>query len=68
MNKKQKNLLYRIIAAIVLTVALELSPADGWLKFVLFLIPYLTIGYETLIKACSPLTKTSSWPSPPSVL
>ena len=57
MNKKQKNLLYRIIAAIVLTVALELSPADGWLKFVLFLIPYLTIGYETLIKAWKGIRK-----------
>ena len=57
MNKKQKNLLYRIIAAIVLTVVLELSPADGWLKFVLFLIPYLTIGYETLIKAWKGIRK-----------
>ncbi len=51
MNKKQKNLLYRIIAAALMTVALELSPAEGWLKFALFLIPYLTIGYETLLKA-----------------
>jgi Zn2+/Cd2+-exporting ATPase len=51
MNKKQKNLLYRIIAATLMTVALELSPAEGWLKFALFLIPYLTIGYETLLKA-----------------
>ena len=57
MNKKQKNLLYRIIAAIVLTVALELSPADGWLKFILFIIPYLTIGYETLIKAWKGIRK-----------
>ena len=57
MNKKQKNLLYRIIAAIVLTVALELSPADGWMKFVLFIIPYLTIGYETLIKAWKGIRK-----------
>ena len=57
MNKKQKNLLYRIIAAIVLTVALELSPADGWLKFVLLIIPYLTIGYETLIKAWKGIRK-----------
>ena len=57
MNKKQKNLLYRIIAAIVLTVALELSPAEGWLKFVLFIIPYLTIGYETLIKAWKGIRK-----------
>ena len=41
----------------MLTVALELSPADGWLKFVLFIIPYLTIGYETLIKAWKGIRK-----------
>ena len=51
MNKKQKKLLYRIIAAVVLVIALELAPVDGWLKFALYLIPYLIIGYETLVKA-----------------
>ena len=51
MNKKQKKLLYRIIAAVVLVIALELAPVDRWLKFALYLIPYLIIGYETLVKA-----------------
>ena len=51
MNKKQKKALWRIIAATVMVVALELLPVAGWLKFALYLIPYLTIGYETLIKA-----------------
>ncbi len=51
MNKKQKNVLLRIIAAAVMVAALELLPAEGWLKLALYLIPYLTIGYETLIKA-----------------
>ena len=51
MNKKQKKALLRIIAATVMVVALELLPVEGWLKFALYLIPYLTIGYETLIKA-----------------
>ena len=51
MNKKQKKALWRIIAATVMVVALELLPVEGWLKFALYLIPYLTIGYETLIKA-----------------
>ena len=51
MNKKQKKLLYRIIAAVILVIALELAPVDGWLKFALYLIPYLIIGYETLVKA-----------------
>lgn len=51
MNKKQKKALWRIIAATVMVVALELLPVEGWLKFALYLIPYLTIGYGTLIKA-----------------
>ena len=51
MNKKQKNVLLRIIAATVMVAVLELLPAEGWLKLALYLIPYLTIGYETLIKA-----------------
>ncbi len=51
MNKKQKNALWRIIAATVMVVGLELLPTEGWLKLALYLIPYLTIGYETLIKA-----------------
>lgn len=51
MNKKQKNVLLRIIAATVMVAALELLPVEGWLKLALYLIPYLTIGYETLIKA-----------------
>lgn len=57
MNKKQKKLLLRIIAAAVMTLALVLLPLDGWVKPVLFLIPYLTIGYETLIKAFKGIKK-----------
>ncbi|MCH5280331.1 MAG: cadmium-translocating P-type ATPase [Lachnospiraceae bacterium] len=51
MNKKQKKMLIRIIVATVLIVLLELLPVEGMLKFVLFLIPYLVIGYDILKKA-----------------
>ena len=51
MNKKQKKVLTRIIVAAVLMVVLSLLPVDGWLKFVLFMIPYLVIGYDILLKA-----------------
>lgn len=51
MSKSQKNDLLLIIAATVMMVVLEFLPVEGWLKFLLFLIPYLTIGHETLLKA-----------------
>ena len=51
MNKKQKKVFTRIIVAAVLMVVLSLLPIDGWLKFVLFMIPYLVIGHDILIKA-----------------
>ena len=53
LNKKQKNLLLRIIAAAVMLVILFLLPLDGFpaLRFLLFLIPYFTVGYDILRKA-----------------
>ena len=51
MNKKQKKVFTRIIVAAVLMVVLSLLPIDGWLKFVLFMIPYLVIGHDILLKA-----------------
>jgi Cd2+/Zn2+-exporting ATPase len=59
MNKKQKKVLIRIIAAIVLMVLIEAAakifpdilPQDGYLKFILYLIPYFVIGYDILKKA-----------------
>lgn len=51
MNKKQKKIFTRIIVAAVLMVVLSLLPIDGWLKFVLFMIPYLVIGHDILLKA-----------------
>ena len=51
MNKKQKKMLLRIIIAAVLIVVFSLLPAEGYLRFVLFMIPYLVIGYDILKKA-----------------
>ena len=51
MNKKQKKMLIRIIIAAVLIVVFSLLPAEGYLRFVLFMITYLVIGYDILKKA-----------------
>ncbi len=51
MNKKQKKVLFRIIAAVVMMVVIEFLPLDAFWKFLLYLIPYLTIGYDILWKA-----------------
>ena len=58
MNKKQKNLLIRIIIAAVFFVPLYLI-SEGFVEvdmpkpalIVLFLIPYLTVGYDIIRKA-----------------
>ena len=53
MTKKQKNLLLRVIIAGVCMVVLALLPLKQYpvLRFLLFLIPYLTVGYDILRKA-----------------
>lgn len=53
MNKKQKNLLIRVISAGVMMAVLMLLPLDDKpiLRFALFMIPYLTVGYDILRKA-----------------
>lgn len=51
MNKKQKKMLTRILIAAVMMVVLELLPTAGILRFVLYMIPYLVIGYDILRKA-----------------
>lgn len=51
MNKKQKKKLIKIIIALVLTVTLEFVPVTGIIRFVLYLIPYGIVGYESLRKA-----------------
>lgn len=51
MNKKQKKVLVRILTAAACMVLLELLPVEGYVKFALYMVPYLTIGYDILKKA-----------------
>ena len=51
MTKKQKKSLTRIIIAALLMIILKFLPAEGWLRFVLYMIPYLVVGYDILRKA-----------------
>ena len=51
MTKKQKKMLIRIIIAAVLLIALNFISVKGILRMILFLIPYLVIGYDILKKA-----------------
>ena len=51
MNKKQRTMLVRIIIAAVLMITLNFIPITGWLRFLLYLVPYLVIGYDILLKA-----------------
>ena len=53
LNKKQKNLLLRVIAAAVMLIILFLLPLDNYpvLRFALFMIPYLTVGHDILRKS-----------------
>lgn len=51
MNKKQKKMLARIIVAFVLLVALHFVPVEGALRFCCYMVPYLVVGYDILLKA-----------------
>ncbi len=57
MTKKQKKQLTRIIVSVVLFIAVNIIPADGILKFCLYLVPYFTIGYDILWKAVRGVTQ-----------
>ena len=51
MNKKQKKVLIRIIAAAALMILFSLLPVEGYVRFAFFMIPYLIISYDILRKA-----------------
>ena len=51
MSKKQKKMLVRIILAAALLIGFNFLPLGGLPRFILYLIPYLVIGYDILIKA-----------------
>ena len=51
MNKKQKKMLIRILVSAILLIILNFIPAEGGIRFLLYLVPYLIIGYDILLKA-----------------
>ncbi len=51
MNKKQKKNLIRIIVSAVMMIGLNFVQVDGLLRFALYMVPYLIVGYDILIKA-----------------
>ena len=51
MSKKQRIMLARILLAAALLLVLNFVPAAGLTRFVLYLVPYLVIGYDILRKA-----------------
>ena len=56
MNKKQKNMLLRIIVSTIMLVALnyylpEDAPVNSFIRLILYLVPYLIVGYDILQKA-----------------
>lgn len=51
MNKKQKKMLIRILVSAFLMICLHFLESDGWMRFIAYMIPYLIVGYDILIKA-----------------
>ncbi|MCQ2482893.1 MAG: cadmium-translocating P-type ATPase [Clostridia bacterium] len=55
LTKKQKKMLLRIVVSVLLTllltVVLNIIPLNEYVSLILFLIPYLVIGYDVLLKA-----------------
>lgn len=51
MSGKQKKMLVRIIVSAAMLAALHFIPAEGALRFILYMIPYFVVGYDILIKA-----------------
>ncbi|HIZ75581.1 MAG TPA: cadmium-translocating P-type ATPase [Candidatus Mediterraneibacter stercoravium] len=51
MSKKQKKMLIRILISAALLIGFNFLPFTGYLRFLFYLIPYLIIGYDILIKA-----------------
>lgn len=57
MSKKQKKVLIRIICSIILIIVLSFLPIEGYVRFGLFMVPYLIIGYDILKKAIKGILK-----------
>ena len=79
MNRKQIHTLLRIVAAAAMTTALHFARAAGAARFLLYLVPYLTVGYDILgkslkgvknrqikcVSGCPCSSKIASLPLPP---
>ena len=48
MTQKQKKMLLRILLAAAMMIALAFLPTQGWLRFILYMIPYLVVGWDIL--------------------
>ncbi|WP_099204277.1 heavy metal translocating P-type ATPase [Scatolibacter rhodanostii] len=57
MTKKQKKWLYRIIISILLLIVANLIPLNGVIRLLIFLIPYLVVGWDVLWKAIRNISK-----------
>ncbi len=57
MSKKQKKVLMRIICSTIFIIILSLLPIEGYVRFGLFMVPYLIIGYDILKKAIKGILK-----------
>ena len=51
MSKKQRKMLIRILVSAALLIGFHFLPVEGVMRFICYLIPYLVIGYDILIKA-----------------
>ena len=51
MNKKQKKMLVRILLAAAFMIGLHFIEIEGWYRFIAYMIPYLIVGYDILLKA-----------------
>lgn len=51
MNKKQKKMLVRILLSAAFMIGLHFIEIEGWYRFIAYMIPYLIVGYDILIKA-----------------
>ena len=51
MSKKQKRMLFRVLARAVLFAVALLLPTEGWLRLFTFLIPYAVIAWDVLWRA-----------------
>lgn len=51
LSRAQKIMIARMVATVVMVVALHFVPVVGAVKFLLYLIPYLFMGYDILLEA-----------------